>query len=203
MTILIRNGLVYDGSGEPPQKQDVFVRGKRITRLGNLSKINADINIDANGAMVTPGFIDINSTSDHYLSLFYEPYQEDFVRQGVTTAIGGNCGVSLAPLMDGSLASIDTWGNPSRININWRSVKEFLSLLAKRGLGVNFGTLAGYETVRRAITKDELRDLTDSEIEAFKEILKRAFNEGAFGLSTVFEPYSLKENLLPRNQGIG
>src|SRR3989344_4275275 len=114
-TILIKNGLVYDGAGTPPIKKDVFVSGNRIARLGIFSKKHVDEVIDAAGGLVMPGFIDINTDSDHHLSLFSEPYQEDFLRQGVTTIIGGNCGASLAPPINGSLESISQWGSSHSI----------------------------------------------------------------------------------------
>jgi N-acyl-D-amino-acid deacylase len=191
MTILVKNGLVYDGSGNAPEKKDVFIRGRRIVRLGNLAKMNADIVIDGTGQLVTPGFVDINTSSDRYLSVFSEPFQEDFVNQGVTTMIGGNCGISLAPFVGSSFDFLKVWNNPSLININWRSTEDFLKIMKKRGLGLNFGTMVGHETVRRAITRDQQRDLTVPEIAAFKKILEQAFKEGAFGLSVgLNHPYS-------------
>jgi N-acyl-D-amino-acid deacylase len=184
VTLLIKNGLVYDGSGSPPVQKDIFIQGERIARLGNFSRKSADTVLDATGAIVTPGFIDINTDSDHYLSLFYEPHQHDFIKQGVTTIIGGNCGASLAPLLDGSLDSIRKWGVPSRINVNWQSVKEFLDILEHQGLGVNFGTLVGHSTVRRALVEEHSRDLTDAEINVFRDILIQSFKDGAYGFST-------------------
>jgi len=183
-TTLIKNGLVYDGSGKQPEKKDILIKGEWIVGIGSFSKKDAQTVLDASGMDVYPGFIDINTTSDHYLTLFTEPFQEDFVRQGVTTIIGGNCGASLAPILNGSLNSIRRWGSPAHINLNWRSVAEFLKILKKRGLGVNFGTLVGHSTIRRALIGEDLRDLTQRELNAFKRILEKAFREGAFGFST-------------------
>ncbi|MDI6820828.1 MAG: amidohydrolase family protein [Patescibacteria group bacterium] len=184
MTILIKNGLIYSGLDEPPVKKDILIQGKKITHLGDFSKKKADRIIDASQKTVTPGFIDINTSSDHFLSIFTEPYQEDFVKQGVTTIIGGNCGISLAPIIRGSLYFIDKWTETSVVNINWQSLGEFLGFFEKRKLGLNFGTLVGHSTIRRIITQGKFRDLTDHEIELFKKILKNSFDQGALGLSS-------------------
>ncbi|MCP6719786.1 MAG: hypothetical protein KJI72_00465 [Patescibacteria group bacterium] len=188
MTVLIKNGLVYDGSGETPVKKDILVRGERIVRISdNMPKRQADLIVDAVGAIVTPGFIDINASLDHYLNIFTDSTLEGYIRQGVTTVIGGNCGASLAPLFSGSLAPIRKWGNVSEININWHSLAEFFLTLEKQGLGVNFGTLVGHSTIRRALTGETPRDLTDSELEILKETLTQAFKDGAYGFSTGLE----------------
>ncbi len=184
MTTLIKNGLVYDGTGTAPVKKDILIRGNRIAKCGVIARTHAETVIDATGSVITPGFIDVNAHSDHYMSLFYEPHQENFVRQGITTMIGGNCGVSLAPLLDGSLRTIREWGNEMHTNVNWTSVKQFFILLKKRGLGINFGMLVGHTTIREAITHGRFRDLTESELRMFKHVLTRAMKDGALGLST-------------------
>ncbi len=188
MTVLIKNGLVYDGSGEAPVKKDILVREERIVHISdNLPKGQADLVVDAVGAIVTPGFIDINAASDHYLSIFTDRTLESYIRQGVTTIIGGNCGASLAPLFSGSLDSVRKWGDISKVNVDWHSLAEFLKTLEKRGLGVNFGTLVGHSTIRRALTGEVSRDLNDDELKTFKKVLSQAFKEGAYGLSTGLE----------------
>ncbi|MEK7089852.1 MAG: D-aminoacylase, partial [Patescibacteria group bacterium] len=169
MSTLIKNGLVYDGSGTAPIKRDILIHGKYIAKIGTLSREHADLVIDVGGASVMPGFIDVTSHSDHYMSLFYEPYQEDFIRQGITTIIGGNCGVSLAPLLTGSLESVREWGSEHGTNVSWYSIKEFLQMLSKRKLGINFGTLVGHTSIRRALTQNKFRDLTEEELEMFKK----------------------------------
>ena len=184
MTVLIKNALVFDGSGKPPFKSDIFINHQRINRLGNFPHQSAEKTIDARGLMVTPGFIDINSDIDHYLTLFSDPYQTDLIKQGITTVIGGNTGSSLAPLIDGSLRSIRKWVDTSSINVNWRSVSEFLKILGRQRIGINFGTLIGHSTIRRAIIGEELRDLTDKELKVFNYVLEAGLKEGAFGFST-------------------
>jgi len=103
VTILIKNIQLLDGSGRPPVKADVLVKNDKISAIGNFPKYRADEIIDGLGAYLAPGFVDINTDSDHYLTLFSNPSQKDFLLQGVTTIIGGQCGASLAPLIYGSL----------------------------------------------------------------------------------------------------
>lgn len=182
--LLIKNGKIVDGTGRVAYMADVLISDDRVSAIGTFPKKAGVEVIDALGLTVVPGFIDPNTDSDHYLTLFGNPGQDDFLLQGVTTIIGGHCGASLAPLLYGSLESIRKWGNPSEINVNWRTFKEFLGVVQERGLGVNFGTLVGHATIRRALIGDALRDLTDKELEVFKKIVRTALEEGALGLST-------------------
>ena len=184
MTVLIKNALVFDGSGKPPFKSDIFVNHGRINRLGDFPHQSADKVIDARGTMAAPGFIDINGDADHHLNLFSEPNQSNLLKQGITTVIGGNAGSSLAPLIDGSLISVRKWADFLPVNVNWRSVFEFLKVMKRQKLGVNFGTLIGHSTIRRAIVGEDLRDLTEKELKVFKYVLEAGLKEGAFGFST-------------------
>lgn len=182
--LLIRNANIIDGTGKPAYKGDIFVAGDKVSAIGAFPNKRADIIIDALGLTVMPGFIDVNNDSDHHLALFTNPAQDDFLKQGITTVIGGHCGASLTPLLYGSLESIRKWANPNLINVNWHWVSEFFSVLEKRKLGVNFGTLVGHSTIRRALIGEDRRDLTDSELRVFASIVERSMKEGALGLST-------------------
>ncbi|RJQ29612.1 hypothetical protein C4565_01785 [Candidatus Parcubacteria bacterium] len=183
MAVLIKNGLVYDGLGNPPERKDVLIRGQFIAKIGTLSRSHADEVIDAHSMYVTPGCIDVTSHSDHHYSLFNEPNQEDLLSQGITSIIGGNCGFSLAPLF-GVLPDITTeWGSINGINVNWKTVKEFLGYFKEHPLGVNFGTLVGYTGLRRGTTKDRFRDLTDGELISIERMVDISIKEGALGVS--------------------
>ena len=184
MTILIKNIQLLDGSGRPPVKADILVKNEKISAAGNFPKYRADEIIDGLGAYLAPGFVDINTDSDHYLTLFSNPSQKDFLLQGVTTIIGGQCGASLAPLIYGSLESIREWADINKINVNWRTVDEFLGAIEARRLGVNFGTLVGHATIRRDLAGETTRDLSRNELRVFNFILEKSLKEGAFGFST-------------------
>lgn len=182
--VLIKGAKIVDGSGvEAPFAADVLLKDNRIAAIGKFPQKKADLVIDGLGLYLTPGFIDVNTDSDHHLSLFTNPEQQDFLLQGVTTIFGGLCGSSLAPLLSGSLDSIRKWTDTSQVNINWRSIGEFLKVLGGQGLGVNFGTFAGHSTIRRGLIKEDLRDLTSPELLVFKNLLRDALKEGVFGLS--------------------
>ncbi len=186
MAIIIKGAQIVDGTGKPPVAADVLIKGVRISAIGDFSSKKADEVIDARGtgAFLTPGFIDVNTDSDHYLSIFTNPEQENFLLQGVTTIIGGNCGSSLAPLIKGTLESIRKWTDINLINVNWQSVDELLAELEKIRLGVNFGTLIGHSTIRRGLLGETLRDLSAEELRVIKNLAEKGMEEGAFGLST-------------------
>src|SRR3989344_3589320 len=114
---LIRSVQIVDGSGKAPYKADVLLSGDRISAIGAFPNKKASLVINGLGYYLAPGFIDVNTDSDHYLSLFTNPSQEDFLTQGVTTIIGGMCGSSLAPLIYGSLESIRKWTDIGQINV--------------------------------------------------------------------------------------
>lgn len=182
--ILIKGGTVIDGTGNQPRVADIGINGDIISGVGDLGNASAEKIIDAYGKYVTPGFIDITNHSDTHLTLFKYPIQESMLMQGVTTIIGGNCGASLAPLGSReAIAAIRKWADPSQININWATVKEYLKTLDSFRLGVNFGTFAGYGTLRRGIIGDGVRELNANEREVLKQLLRQALLEGSFGLS--------------------
>lgn len=183
-TVLIKNGLVCDGTESPAVKKDIFIKDDYIIGLEPNLKAKADLVIDALGGLVTPGIIDVNTDSDHYLSLFTEPTQADFIKQGVTSILGGNCGVSLAPLINQKALNLfRKWVDISKVNFNWHSTADFLNLINRKKIGVNFGTFVGYETLRQALFSGSEGDLTDSQLQLIQEMLSAALTEGALGLS--------------------
>lgn len=184
MNLLIKNGQLIDGSAKPAIRGDVLIKNEKIVAIGNFPRYKANEVIDAFGAYIAPGFIDINTDSDHYLTLFSHPQQKDFLIQGVTTIVGGQCGASLAPLIYGSLESIGEWTDIGKRNINWRTFEEFYNVLKQKKLGVNFATLIGHTTIRQDITGETFRNITPRELKILKSVLAQSLKEGAFGFST-------------------
>jgi len=194
MTLLIRNVRILGGAGplrqssseasRLPERSDVFIQGEKISAIGSFPTKKADEMIDGQGIYLAPGFIDVNTDSDHYLTLFDNPEQDDFLKQGVTTILGGMCGASLAPLLYGDLESVHRWGDIRYVNVGWHTMDEFLRVLGGKGLGVNFGTLVGHSTIRRALIGTASRSLTKNELNVFSATLARALAEGGFGLSS-------------------
>ncbi len=183
--ILIKGAKIVDGLGQTiPFLADLLIKNDRISAIGKFPNKKADLVVDGLGLYLTPGFIDVNTHSDHHLSLFTHPAQSDFLLQGVTTTFGGVCGASLAPLIAGNLEAIRKWTDTAQVNINWHSVGELLKILESQKLGVNFGTLVGHSTIRRAMIGEDSRDLHASEMDQFKKLIEDSMKEGAFGFST-------------------
>ena len=156
--VLIRNGRVIDGAGNPWIRADVAIRGDSIAAIGPLPGSTATRTIDAAGRIVAPGFIDIHTHSRR--GILDVPTAENYIRQGVTTLIEGNDGSSPLPL------------------------KAFLDQVAAKGTSVNFASFAGQGSIRREIIGLANRTATPDEIERMKELTRRAMEEGALGLST-------------------
>ncbi len=183
--IIIKNGVIIDGSGGFMQKGDIGIKEGLIAEIGDLQNEKADKIIDAKDKYVTPGFIDVNNHSDTRWRIFSNPRLESLIHQGITTIIGGNCGSSLAPLHNSEMIkSIQKWFDVNNININWITVRDFLDEVEKAKLSVNFGTMVGHSTLRRGIIGDATRDLTETELNVMEDMTKKAMNDGAFGIST-------------------
>jgi N-acyl-D-amino-acid deacylase len=183
--IIIKNGLIVDGTGNKPYKGNIVIKNGKITKV--TSKDNgyrANIEIEASDKIITPGFIDISNHSDTYLTLFSAPTQKSLITQGVTTLVGGNCGASLAPLISNSaIASIQKWTDMSNINIDWHTFKEYLTVLENKSFAPNFASLIGYDTVRRGLIGDDNRALTDAELQVMAKLINQSLEEGAIGVS--------------------
>jgi len=184
MILLIKNIQLLDGSGRPAVKADVLARGEKIAAIGSFPNYRADETIDGFGAYLAPGFINIDADCDHSLTIFSNPGQQNFLEQGITTIIGGQGGASLAPLLYGSLESIQDWADIRKVNVNWHTMKEFLEVMEKRHLGVNFGTLVGHTTIRQAIVGESARNLSRNELMVLNSVLDKSLKQGAFGIST-------------------
>ena len=180
---LIKNGLVYDGSGAPPREADVLISGRKITRVGkSASRRHAEKIIDAAGANVIPGLIDVHTDPDLFSALFAGETANPYLAQGVTTVIGGNCGISLAPLLHPSQL-VTAFKHRFRISAHWDSLASFLKIVERRGVGVNFGTCVGYSSVADGIARGARRDLSEQERELCKRVLGESLKRGALGIS--------------------
>ena len=180
--LVIRDGLIVDGSGRPAYKGDLGVSEGRILEIGSLDSGEASELIDASGLAVAPGFIDMHSHSDFVLLV--NPKAESKVRQGVTTEVVGNCGGSAAPIL--GLArdqDINRYQTRYGINIDWESFGEYLSRL-DGGIAVNVASLVGHGTVRKCVMDLEERAPSQGELEEMKDLVDAAMREGAFGMST-------------------
>ena len=159
-SILIKGGLVYDGSLNKPVKCDVLIIGDRIAFVGDCTGKTADRVIDASGYIVTPGFIDPHSHSDGDF-LKERKSNENYLQMGVTTVLCGQCGSGSWPMT------------------------ETFEKMRSQSMGTNCGLFLGHSPLRRAVLgEDQMRDATKEEIEKMKQLAIEAMNLGAFGIST-------------------
>jgi N-acyl-D-amino-acid deacylase len=187
--ILIKGGLVIDGSGRAGEIGDVLVRGGRIAATDVSLPDKAARVIDAAGLAVTPGFIDIKTHSDFTLPI--NPKAESKVRQGVTTEIIGHCGYSTAPILPGRLDLVRDYLSASAPWLPFREMRfpEYLDTFP--ATAVNAGMLVGHHTLRLNVMGMEARRPTRSEMEQMAALLGEALAAGALGLSTgLFTPPS-------------
>jgi N-acyl-D-aspartate/D-glutamate deacylase len=186
-TILIKNTQVIDGIGGAARKADVLVKKDKISAIANSINYKAKETIDAMGAYLAPGFVDINNNADRTLDIFDSSYCTNLLKQGITSIIGGHNGFSLAPLIYGSLEAIRPWADVRKINVDWYSLREFFRTFKKRKIGVNFGTFLGHTTVRYDIIHDAhklvFRDLTANELAVLNSVMEKNLKAGAFGIS--------------------
>ncbi|MBU2025164.1 MAG: amidohydrolase family protein [Patescibacteria group bacterium] len=185
MRYLLKDGKIIDGTGRLAVEGDVLIDGEKIEDIGNLDETGDFQVIDCSGMIVCPGFIDVNNHSDTHWTLFDFPGQESLLTQGITTIIGGNCGSSLAPLItDEAIRSIQKYADISKAQVHWASFSEFLEFLDGLKLALNFGSLVGHSTLRRALAGDEIRQLREDELKMMIGGLDHALDQGALGLST-------------------
>ena len=182
--MFIQNGTIIDGTKRKQYKGNIRIRDGIIQEMGDIQPSSGEEVIDAGGKYVVPGFVDLVSYSDIYLTLFSRPNQESLTRQGVTTILVGNEEASLAPLTSAeNIESIQKWADPSLININWLSVKEYIEELKLHTRPINVATLIGHSTVRRGIVQDDFRELSGTELKEMLYLIEQGLIEGAFGVS--------------------
>jgi len=182
---LIRHGKIFDGTGNPWFSSDVAIEKDRVAALGNLVSASADTTIDAKNMVVCPGFIDMHSHSDYVLLI--NPLAESKVRQGVTTEVIGNCGLSAAPLNDPLKEDIQMTMpmlEEADLELTWSTMGQYMRLLQSKGVALNVAPLVGNSNIRVFELGFENRDPNKNELEEMKELLIQAMEDGAFGIST-------------------
>ncbi|MCZ6695831.1 MAG: D-aminoacylase [Acidobacteria bacterium] len=181
--ILIRNGKIVDGTGTSGFQGDIGIIDDTIVELGDLARKTAVKTIDAEGSVVSPGFIDVHTHSDEGLGRPGSNANLNYLIQGVTTVVTGNCGV-------GTFEIADT-------KAKWE----------EQGIGTNAVHLVGFGDVRRAVLGTEPRAPEPEELEKMRSILRQAMREGAWGMSTGLEyvpdRYSTTEEIIQAAKVIG
>ncbi len=193
--VLIRNGMVVDGTGAKPFIGDVGVEGDRITLVGKADGAQAETVIDAAGKVVCPGFIDCHSHAD--LTVYRPDHDKmlaPLVRQGITTFVGGNCGMSMAPLGGANAEAVRQYievftGSDITRDCPWNTMGQFLDTLDDRGVLLNMAVLAPHGLLRLNEMGMARRYATDEELDGMGRALDQALEEGAIGLSTGLQYY--------------
>ena len=193
--LVVRGGLVHEGTGGPPRRADVFVSEGRIRSIDPTSgRRDHARTIDADGLAVAPGFIDMHSHADFTLPAYAGAINS--LSQGVTTEVVGNCGYSAAPLAEdaGRRAGQRAAGLALGPNLDWswRSVAEFMRRLDEAQPAVNVIVLVGHGTLRLGVVGGDDRPPTDAEVALMRGQLEQGLDAGAFGMSTglVYPPGS-------------
>lgn len=202
LDILIKNGLIADGSGSPLRAGDVGIKDGKIAVLSDHISDPAKETIDAAMKIVAPGFIDMHSHSD--LMMVNDATGEEKLRQGVTTEIFGNCGFSPAPVSNAYLESLQAYSEPImgclKDGWSWKSYGEYLDVLKGNQFGHNIGGYVGNGALRIAVKGFEAGSLTPEEMMKVKKLLEESLEAGALGLSMglmyVPENYYIRDELV-------
>ncbi|MDR7523713.1 MAG: D-aminoacylase [Armatimonadota bacterium] len=182
--LLIRGGHIVDGTGNPWFCGDVGVAGEWIASLGDLRGASARRVIDADGAVVAPGFIDLHTHSDFTLPRF--PRADAMVRQGVTTQLVGNCGFSPFPVEPSRLDLLRPYAAflDAGLSWTWTDAAGYASHLETLPLGCNVALQVGHGAVRIAAMGFDARDPTAQELGTMQRMVADAMEQGAFALSS-------------------
>jgi dihydroorotase/N-acyl-D-amino-acid deacylase len=195
--IIIMNGRIVDGSGNPWYYGDVAIRGDRIAKVGRIGPSRARRRINARGMIVAPGFIDMLGQSE--FSLLIDPRAESKVFQGITTEITGEGG-SAAPLNDYLIKEGEPYFTHFDLKVDWRTLGEYFARLERSRAAINLATYVGATQVRRYVLRDENRAPTREELDQMRRLVAQAMEDGAVGLSSslVYAPahYAETEELI-------
>src|SRR6266481_3258890 len=179
--LIIRNGHIIDGTGNPWYAADVAVSGDRLAAIGDLREAHAKREIDAKGRIVAPGFIDMLGQSE--VSLLLDNRSLSKLSQGITTEITGEGG-SIAPQNEKTIAPQKPFLDRHNLTIDWTTLDGYFRRLEKQGTPLNIGTYVGSAQVREAVIGDDDRLPTPAELEQMKSLVEQAMKDGALGLSS-------------------
>lgn len=193
LDLLIHGGSVVDGSGAPPRTADVGIVDGRIVEVGALTS-EARVTIEGDGLVVAPGFIDLHSHYD--AQLFWDPTLSPSPLHGVTTAVSGNCGLTLAPAAPddrefltrllAKVEAIPVEALLAGVTYEWESFAQFLDVIEAKPLALNIGFMVGHSAIRRAVMGPAASTdkASPAQIEAMRALLGAALAAGGFGFST-------------------
>lgn len=185
--ILLKNGVIIDGSGKSRYRADVVISAGKIVAVGLDLDCQAHMVVDVAGAVIAPGFIDVHTHDDRLV--LSDPTMQPKVSQGVTTVITGNCGISLAPL--GRTVPVPPLNLVADDSAHrYSSFKEYFAALEQSPCVMNVASLAGHTTLRVVTMQALDRPANASEIKQMQSLVQEALDAGALGVSTglYYEP---------------
>jgi dihydroorotase/N-acyl-D-amino-acid deacylase len=182
--IVIRNGKVVDGTGNPWYAADIGIYGEKIIAIGKLDTKIAKQVIDAGGQVVAPGFIDMLGQSE--LSTFIDNRAMSKISQGITTELNGE-GESAAPVNENTLRGISPYLQEYNLKVDWTDFNGYFARLEKHKSAINFGSYVGASQVREYVIGYDDREPTPEELDRMKQLVRDAMQQGALGLSTALE----------------
>jgi len=195
--VLIRNGMIYDGSGSRPYAGDVAVNGDTIAAVGPRMKARGRIEIDAAGRAVAPGFINMLSWANE--PLLHDGRSQSDIRQGVTLEVMGE-GTSMGPWNEAMKREEIEQQGDIKFDIQWTTLGEYLDYLVGRGISCNVASFVGATTVRIHEVGYANRRATPAELDRMRALVRQAMEEGAVGVSTslIYSPafYADTEELI-------
>lgn len=198
--MIIKDGLVIDGSGNPWIRVNVGIRQNKIEKISRVPLTDAKQVIDAKGLVVAPGFIDTHSHTDS--SILKNPRAENIVRQGITTQVTGSCGTAVAPITKDVQEMLS---RRLEIPVDWTTLKEYRFRVETQGIGLNLAPHCGHNMIRISVmgpeagafrtpgTKPIVREPTTEELEKMKHLVAGAMSDGAFGMAGIL----FGSNILP------
>jgi N-acyl-D-amino-acid deacylase len=202
--LLIRNGVIYDGSGGAPVRGDVAVRDGRVVATGTLSGYTAAREVNANGLAVAPGFI--NTLSWSVESLIYDGRGMSEIKQGVTLEIFGE-GNSMGPVNDRVREEMIKTQGDIHYDVTWKTLGEYLDFLVKKGVSPNVASFVGATTVRENVVGFDDVAPTPAQLKQMQDLVRQAMREGALGVgsSLIYAPasYAKTDELIALSKAAG
>ena len=183
--LLIKNVRIIDGTSAPWFRGQVAVQDGKIVKVsagtGETGETAKEV-VDGKDCYLVPGFIDIHSHSDTSLAAY--PQAESRIFQGITTEIGGDCGLSVAPVSRDPQKKQLLRDYVGDLDYRWETVAEFLDTVEKLHASVNFGTAVGHGSIRIATMGFEARKPSETEMDTMRTLLRQALEDGAFAMSS-------------------
>lgn len=206
--LIIENGRVVDGAGNPWFRGDVGIKNGKIVYVGDLLAAESVQRLDVEENVVCPGFIDIHNHAD--VSVLIRPQAENLVMQGITSIVTGNCGFSAVPWnvedaeTAGALGDAEIPKMLKELGIQWNSFSEYMEQVEKRGTAVNVAPLVGHGNVRAEVIGWDNRPPDEFELESMRVHVDEAMQAGVFGISygLLYPPgfYAQKDEMIEMNK---